>query len=300
MTTTQRPSPLQSLSASLTPKKTSNLPLIMLILGGVVCVGMALFGMMESRRTERVIIAARPIPNGTQITSDDLATIERPLYGQPEQLAGVANPELVVGQYATRDITTNDLLKTEIVSAIAPDQPAFPSGKILTKDMVVLPFSTLSIGPLAVNDLVNIGFNDQKGDPQICEQANAAADGQQTDVVSSGTETARAFSCRVMDRVKVLHVDAELQTAYLEVTPYQSQVVWAIQAAGLQLWGERYGESSTALQALDRIAPVQFDAAKLGSASTITTTTTLPGAGALPGEATAPLVAPEPTAGPTK
>lgn len=300
MATTQRPSPIQSLSASLTPKKTSNVPLIMLILGGVVCVGMALFGMIESRRTERVIIAARPIPNGTQITIDDLATIERPLYGQPEQLAGVADAQLVVGQYATRDITPNDLLKVAIVSAVAPDQPVFPSGKILAKDMVVLPFSTLSIGPLAVNDLVNIGFNDEKGDPQICEQANAAAGGQQSAVVTSGTETARAFSCRVMDRVKVLFVDTELQTAYLEVTPYQSQVVWAIQAAGLQLWGERYGESSTALPSLDRIAPVQFDAAKLSSASNPKmSTTTLPGEGSLPGEATAP-AAPEPTAEPTK
>jgi len=51
----------------------------------------------------------------------------------------------------------------------------------------------------------------------------------------------------------VLFVDEGASVAYLELTPYQAQTVWAMQAAGLQLWGERYGSLSDPLPSLIRL-----------------------------------------------
>jgi hypothetical protein len=41
--------------------------------------------------------------------------------------------------------------------------------------------------------------------------------------------------------------------AYLELSPYQAHTVWAVQAAGVELWGERYGAGSEPLPPLDRL-----------------------------------------------
>jgi hypothetical protein len=37
------------------------------------------------------------------------------------------------------------------------------------------------------------------------------------------------------------------------MTPYQSHTIWALQAAGVQMWGERYGATSDELPSLDRL-----------------------------------------------
>jgi hypothetical protein len=47
------------------------------------------------------------------------------------------------------------------------------------------------------------------------------------------------------------------------MTPYQSHTIWALQAAGVQLWGERYGASSDELPAMDRLDASQIAADRL-------------------------------------
>ena len=93
----------QPLGQVLTPKKSNLVPALLLILGLIIAVSAATYGYIESRRTEQVIIAVRSVPFGQQITADDLGTIELPLH-RPAQLAGIGNPDLVVGKWAAREI----------------------------------------------------------------------------------------------------------------------------------------------------------------------------------------------------
>ncbi|NTW98215.1 MAG: flagellar biosynthesis protein FlgA, partial [Oscillochloris sp.] len=79
------------------------------------------------------------------------------------------------------------------------------------------------------------------------------------------TAQSRPYACRLLSAVRVLYVDEGAGVAYLELTPYQSHTIWALQAAGLQLWGERYGAASAPLQGLDRLDIGQVTADDLES-----------------------------------
>jgi hypothetical protein len=214
--------------------------------------------------------------------------------------------------WAAREIGPNDIVQPAMLLAAAPDQPVYPSGQQLDRDTVPIPFSTETIGPLTYRDLVNVGYNSTTGDPQMCiasggsvsESASAPA---QTAMADTATHPqGRPFACRLLQRVKVLWVDTDKSVAYLQLTPYQAHTIWALQAANVQLWGERYGSSSDELPAMDRLDAAQIDAHRL----TMTLTDTLklyspegmggaiPGSSsAIPGHQTIPGV--QPTAAPT-
>jgi hypothetical protein len=203
------------------------------------------------------------VPFGQQITADDLGTIELPLH-RPVQLAGIGDPNSVVGRWAAREIGPNDLLQSTMLLDRAPDQPVYPSGQQLDKDTVPVPFSTATIGPLTVRDLVNVGYNASSGDAQLCranggDVSTAPAPSQDTE----GAPQSRPFACRLMQRVKVLYIDDGKGVAYLQMTPYQSHTIWALQAAGVQMWGERYGATSDELPAMDRLDASQITTDRL-------------------------------------
>ncbi len=258
--------PSQPLGQLLTPKRSTLGPALLLVLGILLALGAAAYGLLESRCTERVIIAARAVPFGQQLTADDLATVELPLH-RPSQLAGVGDPALVLGRWAAREIGPNDLLQPAMLLERAPEQPVYPSGQQLDRDSVPVPFSTVTIGPLTARDLVNVGYNATSGDAALCR----AQGGETPAVQAAEAAQLRPFACRLLQRVKVLYVDVEKELAYLQMTPYQSHTIWALQAAGVQLWGERYGASSDELPAMDRLDASQIAADRL----TMTLTDTL-------------------------
>lgn len=255
----------QPLGQLLTPKRSNLAPALLLVLGIVIALSAATYGYLESRRTETVLIAVRSVPFGQQITADDLGTIELPLH-RPVQLAGIGDPQSVIGKWAAREIGPNDLLQSSMLLDRAPDQPVYPSGQQLDKDTVPIPFSTATIGPLTVRDLVNVGYNAASGDSQLC-RANGGELAQASAPVSAlnseGGPQGRPFACRLMQRVKVLYVDDGKGVAYLQMTPYQSHTIWALQAAGVQMWGERYGATSDELPAMDRLDASQITADRL-------------------------------------
>ena len=289
----------QPLSQALNPKKSNLLPALLLVLGLIIALSAAAYGYLESRRTEAVLIAVRDVPFGQQITADDLGTIELPLH-RPTQVTGISNPALVIGKWAGRQIGQSDLLQPSMLMDAAPDQPVYPSGQKLDKDTVPVPFSTATIGPLTFHDLVNIGYNVTSGDPQLClsnggtVQITAPASAP---ISADDQAQPRPFACRLLQRVKVLYVDDGKGIAYLQLTPYQSHVIWALQAAGVSMWGERYGASSDELPAMDRLDAAQVDSARL----TMTLSDTLklynpqgmgggiPGATTIPGQTTSTL-----------
>jgi hypothetical protein len=273
----------------MTRRKNNLLPMLLIVLGVVVALGFAGAGYVESRRTERVVVFVRDVPFGQQITAEDLGTIELPFH-RPLQLQGIADPAAVTGQYAARDLGTDDLAQPGMLMAEPPDQPVYPNGQQLTPNMVPVPFSTATIGPLSFRDRVNVGFNDTRGAPDLCDQVKSAAAGADPSVEAPTTPASqtRPFACRLLSDLRVLFVDDGAGIAYLEMTPYQAHTIWALQAAGLQLWGERYGASSEPLPALTRLDVGQVNNEQLTASATETQSKSkpdrTPGAdGAIPG-----------------
>ncbi|HMP40310.1 MAG TPA: SAF domain-containing protein [Roseiflexaceae bacterium] len=230
MTTTTQP-----LSQALSPRRIHGLVTLLFVGGMLVAIAAAIYGYSESRRSETVFVALRDIPYGRQIMAEDLATIELPLH-RPSQVAGVVDPALVIGRWAAREIAAEDLVSRSMLLDAPPDQPVYPNGRRLGVDRVPLPFSTSSIGPLSDRDLVNIGFI--ADDTNLCGGADGAI---------GHTE----YACRFLTGIPVLYVDGS--TAYLELPPYQAHAFWALQAAGVQIWGERYGRGSAALPAVEAL-----------------------------------------------
>lgn len=260
------PNPSTPLGQALTRKRTNPLPMLALSLGLIVAIVAAVLGFLESQRTEQLVILARDLPYGRQIVAEDLSTIELPLH-RPSQLAGVADPSVAIGMYPARDLGKNDIVQPAMLLAEPPSQPIYPNGQQLGANMVPLPFSTATIGPLSYRDRVNVGFNDPSGSPDLCDQARTAVSGGQPTVLVSrdGPTQPRPFACRLLASLRVLYVDEAQGIAYLELTPYQSHTIWALQAAGLQLWGERYGSGSAPLENLDRLDIGQVNGEQLAT-----------------------------------
>ncbi len=244
------------LSSALTPKKSQVVPALLLVIGIAASLAAAAYGYIESRRTERVVIAARDVHYGQQITADDLAVIELPLH-RPVQVTGITDPGAVIGQYATRQIGVNDLLQASMLSPNLPDEPVYPNGRKLERNMVPAPFALTGVGPVTDRDRLNIGFI--ASDPLLCDRTRAD--------VSPGTvlnvpttlivvqEGARAYACRWMSGIPILYIEDDV--AYLEMTPAQAHALRALQAANVALWAERYGATSDPLQYMDRLDAAQ-------------------------------------------
>jgi hypothetical protein len=254
----------QPLGQALNVKPSNRLPMLLLVLGIVIAVGTAAYGYLEGRRTERVVIAVKPLRFGQEITAADLATIELPLH-RPEQLAAMTSPDHIIGKWAARDIGPNDLLQGNMLLDRRPDQPVYPSGEQLQRNMVAAPFSVATLGPVDHHDLVNIGYNDGSGDSSLC----ANSGGQAITVSTTPDGAARPYACRLLTSVNILEV--ENGVAYLEVTPAQAHALWALQAAGVQLWGERYGSTSDPLPNLDRLDASQITSETLAIPGSVTT-----------------------------
>ncbi|NNJ12905.1 SAF domain-containing protein [Chloroflexales bacterium ZM16-3] len=244
--------PVAPLGQALTRRRANPLPAIILAAGLIAAIALAALGFLESRKTEAVIILARDVPYGQQISAEDLGVVELPLH-RPAQLAGVSRPAAAIGQYAARNLGASDLLQPAMLIAEPPGQPVYPNGEQLTLNMVPLPFATATVGPISYRDRLNIGFSDPSGAPDLCDQARSAAGGAPSVAPSVISAQARPYACRLLGSVRVLYVDEGAGVAYLELTPYQAHTIWALQAAGLQLWGERYGAESLPLDALDRL-----------------------------------------------
>ncbi|MCX7861204.1 SAF domain-containing protein [Chloroflexus sp.] len=256
-------SAIGTLNQALTRRRANPLPAILIGLGLIITAIFTGWAFFEAGQSEPVVILARDVPYGKQLSADDLAVVLLPRH-RPAQLTGIGSPSLVVGQYATRNLAANDLLQPSMIAERPPAQPIYPNGEALTPGMVPVPFSTETIGPLTHHDRVNIGFNDPNGSPDVCDQTRRVAEGRVPSVQPPASPLPpRPYACRLLSGARVLYVDAEAQVAYLELTPYQSQAIWALQAAGLPLWGERYSSDAPMLPALERLDIGQFTVEEL-------------------------------------
>lgn len=268
------------------PRRSTLLPTVLTLCAIIAALAAAGYGIVQQRRTERVVVATRTIPNGARITSDDLGLIDVPLH-RPQQLAGMTEPTLVVGQWTTREIGPNALLQPDMVQSAPPGQPVYPSGELLGADMVVLPISTEQIGPVTSADMLHIGYLDQTGDPLRCQaeattlttQLPRAAD-TDASVATTPDGNAQPYACRLLTNLNILWVDDAAKVAYVEVPPPGALAYWSLKAAGLVTWAERYGAISTPLAPLDRLDPAQITVSAV--ATPLTSTTQLGAGGTQP------------------
>jgi hypothetical protein len=240
-----------TIARSSVPRRGRLTGIVVLVIGIIVLFAAGVYGYIESRRVEPVIIAARDIPYGRQISPDDLSVIEMPYY-RPEPLRGFTDPGEVVGKYAARTMRANDLLNATMISDIPPDTPVYPNGRQLLPNMVPVPFSLENVGPINDSDLLNIGFI--ADDPVLCDRARADV---QLGVVLPPppplvvTDSSPGYACRLMSAVEILFIDGSV--AYLHLTPAQSLTLRALQARGVQFWAERYGAASNPLLYMERL-----------------------------------------------
>lgn len=307
---TQRFSPpAAGAPARLDPKRVNVVAIALVVIGIVVGGGAGVYGYVESRRTEPVVVAVRDVPYGRQIVADDLGVVDVPYY-RPQQLAGITDQRMVIGQYAAREIRANDLIQPSMLSPNPPDEPVYPNGRKLNPNMVAVAYALAGVGPITDRDRLNIGFI--AADPTICDRARAdVALGTTLPPPPALVETdqARKYACRWMSAVPILYIDGEV--AYLEMTPAQAHALRALQAANVTFWAERYGASSETLQYMDRLDAAQVTLPEL--ARPVTETLRVepligPNAAAIPGTqqapilgaptATAPAATPAPTATP--
>ncbi|MFV9503357.1 MAG: SAF domain-containing protein [Oscillochloridaceae bacterium umkhey_bin13] len=258
---TPNPTTSPTLGQALSRKKTNPVPMILLVVGLLGAIALAILGYLESQRTEQVVILTRPVAYGQRITAEDVGVVEVALH-RPVQLAGITNQNAVVGKYAARNLGVNDLAQPGMLMNEPPLQPVYPNGEELAVNMVPMPFSVATLGPVTARDRVNIGFT--ANDPELCDPSRTAAvttaqPGQITDPAT--VAQTRPFACRLVSYARILWVDGN--TAYLELTPYQAQSLWALQAAGVPMWGERYGVASDPLPAVERLDAGQVNVSDL-------------------------------------
>jgi hypothetical protein len=264
----------QALSQAVTPRRSRFWPTVLLVASVVFMIVMAVVGFLQLARTERVIILVRPVAYGQLITAEDLATVEVSRH-RPQQLAGVNDPSLAIGKYAARALAPDDLLQPSMLLDDAPSRPVYPSGEELGAEMVAVPFSTETTGPITNTDVLNIGFYDESGDTRRCvdpsmqqpQAAVAPSDDEQPaidaqtvpdDAQQTTGPAGQPYACRLLVNVNVLHVDAAKATAFLELTPYQAQAMRAVQAAALPLYAERSTAGLAELEPLTRLDPSQL------------------------------------------
>lgn len=244
-----------------------NMTGIMLVaLGAVLLILSSIWLAWESRRFEPVIVAARDIPAGTQITADDLAVADLPAQ-RPDALRGFSDSAALLGSYATTTIIANTVITPRMVQTTPPTQITFPNGRVLADHLVAVPIAIESVGPVTDHDTLNIGFISNR--PEYCDRAQATNPTTATrppvvvvDPLQS-TEQQPRYACRWASSLPVLYVDPKAQTAFVAMTPPQSLAYQSLRAAGVELWFERYGAGSAPLQFLDRRYPNQVTLAEL-------------------------------------
>lgn len=251
-----------TLNQALARRRGTPIATLLLIVGIVGMTLLAILGYTEVQRTEQIIVLVRDVTFGQQIVEQDLGFVVVPA-NRPSQLTGISDRQQVVGTYASRNLTANDLVQPTMLMSAPAGQPIYPNGEQLALNMVPFPFTITTLGPVTYQDRVNIGYSDPSGDPDLCRVTHdrgVPASEQAIKDRSGSSIGYRPYTCRLLSSVRILWIDAGI--AYLEVTPYQAQALRALQAAGLTLWGERYGASSDPLPVFDRL-----DAGQLNTAS---------------------------------
>lgn len=182
---------------------------------------------MESARTEPVVLATSSIAPGERIQSGQLTVIQAPLH-RPAPLTGLADPALIIGQYARVQISANQVLTTDLVQAQPLAAHRFINGALPAEQLqaTVYELPRTGLTSLTSQDRINILV--------LVDEARGRDPAFQVGAVDSPGQGTRVV--RVLRGLNVLAVNE--RTAFLEVTPVQSAYLWALQTASIPFVGE--------------------------------------------------------------
>jgi hypothetical protein len=209
------------------PTDWRQLTAILLALLGLLVGGLAWMSYSQAVRTEPLVIAAQPIPPGTRLTSEMLSVIQAPLV-RPAALLGVSDPATLIGGYARVAIGPDQIVRPDMVQTQPLDAHVYVNDPLPSEQLqeTVFELPLTGITSVTARDTLNILVQvdmTQGEDPAFRVSAE--------DVPGSGARTVR-----VLCHLNVLHVTE--QTAFLEVTPTQSQYLWSLSAANIPFVGE--------------------------------------------------------------
>ena len=156
-----------TLNQALARRRGTPFATFLLVVGIVGATLLALLGYVELQRTEQIIVLIRDVAYGQQIVEQDLGLVAVPA-NRPSQLRGITDLRQVVGTYASRNLTANDLVQPTMLMSAPVGQPIYPNGEQLQLNMVPFPFVIATLGPVTHQDRVNIGYSDPSGDPDLC------------------------------------------------------------------------------------------------------------------------------------
>ncbi len=210
---------------------------------------------MESARTEPVVLATSSIAPGERIQSGQLTVIQAPLH-RPAPLTGLADPALIIGQYARVQISSNQLVTRDLVPPQPLTQHSFANGMLPTELLSATVYELPRTGLTSLNsqDQINILVlvDETRGQDPAFRVGAMDTPGMGTRVV------------RVLRGLNVLAVND--RTAFLEVTPAQSAYLWALQTASIPFVGELAATSAISIAPLGPLRASELALADLGMA----------------------------------
>lgn len=187
-------------------------------------------------QTDPVLLAAISVAPGEQITAAQLTIVQAPRF-RPAALQGIADPALVIGQYARVQISPNQLVTPDLVQPVPLGQHVFVNGalpaELLQATVYELPRTALS--SITAQDRVNIlVLVDETRGPDPTFSVGAI------DTPGRGARVVR-----VLRDLNVLAVNE--RTAFLEVSDTQSVYLWSLQNSGVTVVGELAAASGAPL-----------------------------------------------------
>lgn len=187
-------------------------------------------------QTDPVLLAAVAIAPGEPITAAQLTLVEAPRF-RPAALRGIADPALVIGQYARVQLSPNQLVTPDLVQPAPLSRHIFVNGALPAEQLqaTVYELPRTALSTITAQDRVNILvlIDETRGrDPAF----------------SIGTVDTPGRGARVVRVLRDLNVLAvNERTAFLEVSPTQSLYLWSLQSSGVAIVGELSATEGAAL-----------------------------------------------------
>lgn len=199
----------------------------LLAIAGLVAAAAAWMGYSALTRTEPLIVASAAIPPGARISQEMLTVVQAPLV-RPPALQGVGDASLLVGRYARVAIAPQQIVRADLVQDAPLEAHVYLNGDLppalLSESVFELARTgvTTAIATDRINILVLV---------DAARGADRSFSVGAMDAPGSGSRVVR-----VLRDLRVLQVsDAAI---LLEVTPAQSQYLWALTASSIPFVGE--------------------------------------------------------------
>lgn len=217
----------QAVQARLRDIPWARLAALLLALAALVTGALAWVLATGAAQTDPVVFAAVAVAPGEQITAAQLTIVQAPRF-RPAPLQGIADPALVVGQYAWVQISPNQLVTPDLVQPAPLNRHVFVNGALPAEllEATVYELPRIALSTVTAQDRVNILV--------IVDETRGREPAFSVGAIDTPGRGARVV--RVLRDLNVLAVNE--RTAFLEVSHTQSLYLWSLQSSGVSVVDE--------------------------------------------------------------